>query len=590
MNQHTVLFELDVLKLNFQWVNRGAGIWAVNLDGIYDWIDPDLLVHFGFQALNPVGSVQVDTQIQTKVATLELVTTTPESWYYDNAANTLYCHIVNNDHPELHRMFVGVINGFSYGETMPVDSLITYQGRIDSVPDIGRSRDPLFFGKLSYNSGSVNLINGDGYFDTFAEDNNIYGNPARLRYGDASKTIDDYETIFTGFIENVDISETSAGFTLTDRRKQLTREAAYSCTAKNALDAILELLLQEYGYQYTVAYFDKTAWDAATAVAPNVTIDYDDESKLPVIEIIEEICRSLFGIFDITPEGLFTFAYIGTKTIYGQSRWYTVDGWAGTGIVQPIVSGGVLVLDADLTIFRTIQGIGGAKFNVNAQAQSLSGGGPYSFRIGYRDGVAGSATTYTQSIASFDTISAVVDIPTTATAVTLAFVAGGGSGKIHISSLYATSETTDFSISKYDYLNPIEVTYDPTEVISSVRIGYAYDWASTQSGYTYLVDRSVEDAVFDKYKTYKEQTFDTLLLTEADAQALATKILNYTKDVHGITTRELPISFHGIEVGDIISVELNRSVNPMIGTKTCEVTGISYNLALPSINATVRIV
>jgi hypothetical protein len=464
MNQHTVLFELDVLKLNFQWVNRGAGIWAVNLDGIYDWIDPDLLVHFSFQALNPVGSVQVDTQIQTKVATLELVTTTEESWYFDNAANTLYCHIVNNDHPELHRMFVGVINGFSYGETMPVDSLITYQGRLDSVPDIGRSRDPLFFGKLSYNSGSVNLINGDGYFDTFAEDNNIYGNPARIRFGDASKTIDDYETIFTGFIENVDISETSAGFTLTDRRKQLTREAAYSCTAKNALDAILELLLQEYGYQYTVAYFDKTAWDAATLLAPDITIAYDDDNRLPVIEIIEEICRSLFGIFDITPDGLFTFAYIDPS---------------------------------------------------------------------------------------------------------------------------ASASTT---ISKYDYLNPIEVTYDPSEVISSVRIGYAYDWATTQSGYTYLVDRSVEDAVFDKYKTYKEQTFDTLLLTEADAQALATKILNYTKDVHGITTRQLPISFNGIEVGDIISVELNRSVNTMIGTKTCEVTGISYNLALPSINATVRIV
>jgi hypothetical protein len=28
MNQHIVVFELEVLKLNFQWVNRGAGIWV----------------------------------------------------------------------------------------------------------------------------------------------------------------------------------------------------------------------------------------------------------------------------------------------------------------------------------------------------------------------------------------------------------------------------------------------------------------------------------------------------------------------------------------------------------------------------------
>jgi hypothetical protein len=163
-------------------------------------------------------------------------------------------------------------------------------------------------------------------------------------------------------------------------------------------------------------------------------------------------------------------------------------------------------------------------------------------------------------------------------------------GGIDIQKIIAVSSSSTAEIHKTDYFNPIEVTYDPSEVISSVRIGYAYDWATTQSGYTYLVDRSVEDAVFDKYKTYKEQTFDTLLLDDTDAQALATKILDYTKDVHGITTRQLPISFHGIEVGDIISVELNRSVNTMIGTKTCEVTGISYNLALPSINATVRIV
>jgi hypothetical protein len=342
-----------------------------------------------------------------------------------------------------------------------------------------------------------------------------------------------------------------------------------------------------------VAYFDKTAWDAATLLAPDITIAYDDDNRLPVIEIIEEICRSLFGIFDITPDGLFTFRFIGFDIVYAQSpgNWGSLDGWAkidGVGS-DPIISGGNLRQYTRTTIARTITGIGNATIDVVAQVGFFLGFGTKTFRIGYLDGVGAPGNLYNQVVTSYDLVSTSVNVPTTATALTFMLDTGSlVTGSIDIGKIVAVSSISTAEIHKTDYFNPIEVTYDPSEVISSVRIGYAYDWATDE--YTYLTDDSVEAATFDKYKTYKEQTFDTLLLNAADAQALATKILNYTKDVHGITTRQLPISFHGIEVGDIISVELNRSVNTMIGTKTCEVTGISYNLALPSINATVRIV
>jgi hypothetical protein len=38
-----------------------------------------------------------------------------------------------------------------------------------SIPNISKKRDPLFWGKLLFDGGSVSLINNDSHFDMFAE-------------------------------------------------------------------------------------------------------------------------------------------------------------------------------------------------------------------------------------------------------------------------------------------------------------------------------------------------------------------------------------------------------------------------------------
>jgi hypothetical protein len=457
-----IVFQLDINKLNVQWVNIGAGIWEVDFNALYPFVDSSLLDGFTTQVFGIVGSVSVDSISQLKVNSLLLVTETNESFYYDSVNEIVYLHLINNDDPIMHNIFLGIVYGYSYKEFTPLDSVSLYEGRVLSINNFNRSRDPLFFGKLSYPSGSIDLINADGFFDTFAEDNNIYGNPARVLIGYDDLSINDYEHLYSGFITNVDISETQATFSFEDKRAQLTKEVLYSCTNKNALDAIVDLLSQSYGYGYVSSLYDITDWGAATLLAPNITINYTDLTS--VIDIIEEICLSIFGFFDTTNDGLFTFRFIDTS---------------------------------------------------------------------------------------------------------------------------ATASSTIYG---FDILNTFVIKYDPSEVLTSINIGYAKDWATSTNPYTYLNDTSKEALIFAKYKTYTAQTFDTLLTNLTDAQTLSDTILDYTKDVHGVLDITLAMKYYNLKIGDIKNVEINRKNNTMLGTKKCEVIGINLDLNTPSMSATIRII
>lgn len=311
VNTPVVLFQIDLLKLNIQWINIGSGIWEVNFDNIYSFVDSTLLDGFTIQTFDDIASVLVDSTYYSPLPSLLLVSETLESFIYDSSSKTLYAHFTNNDDPILHQINLGLAQGYSYDTIMPIDSTQTYEGRITNISNFNKSRDPLFFGRLEYQSGSITLLNGDGSLDTFANDNNLYGNQSRILLGYPELSIMDYKTIFTGIIDKVTISEENAVFNLKDKRAQLTKEITFTRTNINALDAIVELLSSNYGYNYTEAYYDIAAWEAAKLLAPTITVNYTDNTK--VIEIIEEICNSIFGFFDITPEGLFTFRFVDNE-------------------------------------------------------------------------------------------------------------------------------------------------------------------------------------------------------------------------------------------------------------------------------------
>ncbi len=177
-----VLIELDIGVVNTQWVNDGAGIWEYNFDASYPRVDDSLLDGFTAATIVNVGSVQSSGILLTQVLTLAEVGATAQTWFFDKAAASLHICFQSYDEPFIHDVYIGVIFGYSYDEFTPLGMIIPqlYEGRIISAPRISIARDPLFFGKLQYGGGAVVLNNMDGELDEFAQNNDIYGNPARV--------------------------------------------------------------------------------------------------------------------------------------------------------------------------------------------------------------------------------------------------------------------------------------------------------------------------------------------------------------------------------------------------------------------------
>jgi len=151
----------------------------------------------------------------------------------------------------------------------------------------------------------------------------------------------------------------------------------------------------------------------------------------------------------------------------------------------------------------------------------------------------------------------------------------------------ATARTTFHA---RDIMNVHSIVYDPAEVISSVRVGYGRDWITTGTQYSYVTDTSEEAATYLKYKTYNEKTFETPIDGSVQAASYAATILNYTKDVHGMLTIEVPMSYYYLEIGEIMDTEIRRPASDMVGTVRTEIVSISYRLDRGTVAFGLRIV
>lgn len=453
-----VLFNMDITQENTQWVNNGAGIWAVNADAIYDWVDSTLLTGFTAQNIPQVGSVLVDYVQLTEAATLLECSDNPGTFYWDG--ETLYIHIEDSSSPYLHVISLGIVTGYSDVGFTPTGSSIPYDSRLLSVPSINQSRDPLYWGKIQYEGGTVTINNADGENDLLGESYNVYGNQARIYLGFTDLDISDYELLFTGFIETLRINEQNITIAFKDKRKSLTKKITYSCTDKNALEAIEEILFDNYELPYNGLYYNTTKWETEKAKALNVTIDM--QSAESAIEVIQNICNSTFGMFITDPDGKYSFR-----------------------IVRP------------------------------------------------------------------------------------------GDAAIH-------------KIPESDIINYPTLTYDPSEVITSTLIGYAKDWTTTGSAYTYLNDTSKEDDIFEKYKIYNERKFDTYLANISDAQTFSDIILAYAGTIRPTLEIEVPIKYWNVQVGEFADVEINRPAASWLGERKCEVLRKTFNLDRNTITLTIK--
>lgn len=360
--------------------------------------------------------------------------------------------------------------GYCTKDYTPIGSSLFYEGRIMELPDISIKRDALTWGKIQFSGGSISLNNGDGHFDSLANSSwyiGYYGKEVRIKIGYEELNISDYITIWTGYIESVTLAKDKFTISLMESRKKFD-DVDIECdwVNTNALDVIQDAIIEAYPeVTYTSAYFDLTAWEAAKAKNINITLLTAIDETKKVLEVIEGACSSIFGIFEITSEGKYSFK----------------------------------IMDLDATCTSTI-------YNCD-----------------------------------------ILEVP--------------------------------------------EITYNPSEVVSSVKVVYDIDPDLDSSDMESRVeDTTRESYVYSTYGIYNNKKFTTYLVDESSATSFAITYLDYTMDAHGTFTIKVPMKYYTLSIGNTTYVEVKRDNNiTFIGTPKCEILGKTYRLSERLIQFDMRI-
>lgn len=222
-----ILFEYDKPLDRERWINFEPGIWEWTLSpGDVSFLDDrGNTVDYAYKNSTKynIKSVTVDGEKYTKVDTLADCRTINKCFYYDTSTTKIYVHFDDFDPPLGKLVYIGAAQGTSYGAGGFYHNNIYYSPRLTGVMNLARSKDPLFYGLISFESGTVTNTNDDGFFDDWRSQN-LFRQPARILMGDG-----DYSTfrqMYEGFIGNDSTTWSSFSVELTDIRASFTQPIA----------------------------------------------------------------------------------------------------------------------------------------------------------------------------------------------------------------------------------------------------------------------------------------------------------------------------------------------------------------------------
>lgn len=578
VSEKIVLVEIGKMVQYDLFINFEPGIWfttyVVNVsDATFNFGSGA----FGFGAFGSAGIADltnnnVKTNIvsffasdlwYSKVTSLAELRTIDSSFYFDSATDRLYVHFTNHDPPDgfINIRFgqsIGYANkGAYYGD-------LYYDARVLSVPAIGRSKDPLFFGKITFDGGTISLINADGEFDTFQADHEIYGSMVRILLGFEDNAYADFKTMYEGYIENLRMNEDIFEIEANDKRKALSRKiptAVFDTTTypnldpKNANKPIPLL----YG-----------ACDNVIVICTN------EEESSPAsysFKICDTTDRAITAIDTVRVNGVVLSAATisltaGTFTLstanYAPGKTVTAD-------IRGYASGGTLISNG-LEILRDIL------------ANQLSR--PYGTTF-YNTTAWASAESVAANIAIFiaDAVEGWKVIEDISYSLHGNFIVQDD-GKFTFRT-YDATRPIDQTIAYWELLDDIfEVAYNTDEVLTSCRIGYDKNW--DENIFTDLIHNPDEATIADKFKFYRERSFETLLTASGSATTFAEAIMAISDDVRPIFRARTKMQSIDRELSDLVSIEYKPENRDFLGWMTAEVIGKTVDLDAMTVELTLR--
>ncbi len=224
------ILETDV-PLKMTWINYSSGRWFSRVTS-GDQLVQDDNGNSGFWGNKNtkyfnIQSMNVNGELYTEVFDIPTWEITDKSWYYNSVTTDIYLHPENFKPPEYFIVTSpGAVLGFTKGSDRINNNIyegIYYEPRLNSVPNIVKRKDPLFFGILQFPASSYSFDNRDGFFDGFAS-LALYGQPLRIKLSFEGLPLSESKLVYTGRVD--DFSHDDIIFKLKGRdlRKLLSRK------------------------------------------------------------------------------------------------------------------------------------------------------------------------------------------------------------------------------------------------------------------------------------------------------------------------------------------------------------------------------
>jgi len=559
------LAELDLGQQQKVWFNYSAFTYYVDLDAVYDRIDAAFLTGIVAQSVVSVGSVSSDSAHLLAKTSIAAVESTELSFYFDASARRVYIHLQSGDEPSLHRITLGVVYGIS--NHAGVYGGVYYEGRLRSAPSISKSRDPLFFGRIAFDGGTITIDNTDGFFDRIGEDNDVFGNSVRIFQGFEGLDYGSFARMGTGVIDTIRVGRDTLEVQMIDPRAALSRRAP-----SRVFDAVTYPNIKpgNIGKAIPIAY----------GALLNVPVLCTNEAESPAP------ANYSFKLADCTDHGIYAITTVRVNGVVKATA--STDLAAGTFTLAAANYSPGDDVTCDFTGYK--DGSGNAIENAAEVIRDLLDTqlgieyGPSSFD----QGEWAAAETLAPDIAIFEddpteVFSLIEDL--CASALLVFFTRDDGRYSLR---KYTPNRAVSQVFSQDELLEMPAVEYDPTEVLSSTMVGYARDWDEDQE--RYLHDTSQESDVFEKYKVYREKTFDTLLTASAAAQAFSDDILDLSAEVSRRFSARFKLQPLEREIMDFVDIPILRRDGSGLGVCKAEILGITKDLLAAEITLDCRIV
>ena len=550
------LVEIDS-PLSATWINYQPGIWFTTLTPGKELVVDDRgnTGYWGTQNtyVYNINSLNVAGTLYSEVTSIALCISTNKSWYYNSTNTRMYIHFDAWSIPEQYSPVApGAVIGFTKGEDKTNNNYfedIYYEPLVNSVPNLKKQKDSLFFGLLQYSGGSVTFDNTGGYFDDFST-RDLYGQPIRILLSFEGLDYSDALLVFSGKVEDYAQDFTSFKLKIADTRKLLSRKLpinVFDSTTYPSMDSKL------IGLPIPIAFGTVIKAPAYRTSSGNWKFADTTFNAIDATITVYEKDDTEFSHGGTETDGTFT----GADTTDKLTVTYT----------QSVVQNGLDILS---DIIANYEGIDFNETNYdldewNAEKTSVSNEGIWLGRGNLKSTVDIIEQVCTDNQGVFDVLP---------------------SGKFTFRSFIPT-RIPEHEIFEYELLDDPSKIDSSEEFLTSVKIEHSEDLKEKDAEiFTY---DTLESEVYGRYRQYKERTFESALTNSTDAATLGAAIMGQSKFIFPIIDLTTKTQNINLRILDNLQYTYARQAGTeIVGRSIYQVLGVGLDMGAYEMNMAVK--